>query len=307
MIEVIAHLVPHIMPLYALIAMGYVAGKYFSLQKESLAILSIYLLVPFVMFYGIMKSEITIGVLVIPFAVCIFSSIACLIEYKIAKKFLPEKTMANILGLAAGTGNSGYFGLPVAILLFGEKGAGIYLVTILGLNLFQNTVGFYLTSRGNMTAEESLKKVLKLPVIYAFIIGVICNSAGLKIPDFAESFFTNIRGTYIVIGMMIIGLGLSTIEEFTFNFRFTAIAMLGRNIIWPAIAAAGYFIDHKFFGVFNEDIKNSLILVGIIPLAADTVSIASLLDCHPEDMATAVIISSLFAIIYVPVMVKILL
>lgn len=307
MLEVFLHLAPRITNLYLLIIIGFMAGRYAGVHKESLAALSFYFFIPLVMFYGVMQTDISISVVMMPIAVLIFSSISCFIVFFISRKFLPEKTEANIMALVAGTGNSGYFGIPIALMLFDEKGVGVYITAVLGMTLFQCTLGYYMTSLGHSTAKDSWDKVKKLPVIYAFILGVIFNYAGIKIPAFAQDFFINIRGAYVVIGMMIIGAGIAAIEKFKFNFRFSAFAILARNFVWPVVAITGFYIDQALFRIFDETFRKALVLASIVPIAADTAAISALLKCHPEEMATTVLISSLIAVIYVPIMVSLFL
>lgn len=303
--EIFLHLSPRILPLYLMVYLGYFASKNLKVEKESFAKLSIYILVPFVMFYGVMNAGFSLGVILIPVIIWAVSCAACLIVFKIGKIILTEKTQTNILALAAGTGNSGYFGLPVAMIIFDEKGVGVYLTTVLGMTIFQNTIGYYMTSIGNYSAKESFRGLLKLPVLYAFVIGTLLNSLHFALPEFTKGFFESMRGAYIVIGMMIIGAGLAGISKFAINIKFTVLAFAGRYLIWPLMAFSVYFLDSLFFGLFNEDIRKALVLASAVPLAADTVAFAALLKCHPEEMASAVVLSSLFALFYIPFIVAV--
>jgi predicted permease len=303
--EIIYNLVPRIANLYALIFLGYLSVKYVKIDRNTLAYLSIYFFIPFVMFYGVINAGYSAKVIFLPFFALFFSCVSCFIVFKLSHKFLPEKTQANILALVAGTGNSGYFGIPIALMLFDEKGVGIYITLVLGMTIFQNTVGFYITSLGSYSAKESFYKVIKLPVIYAFFAGCIFNIFHLKMPESTNDFFTNIRGAYIVIGMMIIGAGLASIEKFKVNFKFTTLAIIARNVIWPLVALCAILIDNLFFGIFDKEIKNAILLASIVPIAADSVAIASILKCHPEEMASTVLISSLISIIYIPIILSI--
>ncbi len=258
------------------------------------------------MFMGVMKTNLSLSVIMMPIIVCCISTIACLIVLKLGRFILTEKTQANILALASGTANSGYFGIPIAFMLFEDHIVGLYITTVLGMTIFQNTVGFYITARGNYEPKDALKKVLGLPVIYAFILGVILSYANVEIPESLQEFFRNIQGAYVVVGMMIIGVGLSQIEKLGINWKFTGLAFASRFIIWPAIAFAVYTIDKMTFNFLGPDAWQVLVLAGIVPLAADTVAIAALLDCHPEEMASTVLLSTFFALIYLPIMVSLL-
>ena len=63
-------------------------------------------------------------------------------------------------------------------------------------------------------------------------------------------------------------------------------------------------LDNAYFGIYNKGIHQALILVSIVPLAVNTVVVASLFNIQPEKAATAVLLSTIFALIYVPLMVN---
>ena len=66
-------------------------------------------------------------------------SILLQIFYLIGKMLFKDNTK-NLLALAAGTANTGYFGVPVAIELFGEGIIGILVVAIFGFTVFENSL-----------------------------------------------------------------------------------------------------------------------------------------------------------------------
>ena len=55
--------------------------------------------------------------------------------------------------------------------------------------------------------------------------------------------------------------------------------------------------------LYNNDIYGILILASIVPLAANTVTWATELKAHPEKAAIAVVISTIFALFYIPLIV----
>ena len=80
------------------------------------------------------------------------------------KRLWPDAT-GNILAFTAGTGNTGYFGIALALIVFEPRVADIYIFTVLASFFYESTTGFYITAKGTFTARESLAKVLRLPVL----------------------------------------------------------------------------------------------------------------------------------------------
>jgi malate permease and related proteins len=115
----------------------------------------------------------------------------------------------------------------------------------------------------------------------------------------------HIKGTYIVLGMMIIGLSLATLPHFNLDKKFLGMTFLAKFLAWPVMVLIVNALDAHFFGIYTHDIHKALMLIAIVPIAVNTVIVSSLLDSKSEKAAAAVLLSTLFALVYVPVMVAI--
>lgn len=299
MASVFLTLILKIIPLYILIALGFVAGKYLKVSKETVASLLIYIIAPAIVFNSVFTTTIAANVLFLPVLFFILCCAICLITYVVSKRFWSDSTK-NILAFTAGAGNTGYFGLPVAIALFGNDIAGLVVLSTLGFILYENSLGFFITARGNHTVKESILRIIKLPAIYAFFVGLALNLFGIKLGQIYVDFASLFRGAYTILGMMLIGLGLSSIKKFKFDFKFIAASFLAKFIVWPLIIFLIITADRTFFGFFTEQIYKVMMLISIVPLAANTVAYATELNAHPEKASLAVLLSTLFALFYIP-------
>jgi len=285
-----------------MIVLGFIAGKVLKVDGRSVAALMFYIIVPLVMADAVSRTTVTMGLLLLPLVVFSISTFMCLAFYAIGRRIWQD-SMSNILGMAVGVANVGYFGLPLAILLLDEQGVGLYLTAIMGTNLFESSVGFYITAKGKHTSRDALLKVLKLPLLYAFFVGLAVSLLGWEFPVFVQETVGHMRGTYVVLGMMIIGLGLANITSWKIGFRFMSLAMLAKFVLWPLIIGGVVWLDISWLHLFNDSMHKVLLLLSIMPLAANTVAIATLLDTHPDKVATTVLASTLFAMFYVPLMI----
>ena len=297
--EVFFILLFKLIPLYFIIALGFVAGKFFKVSKESLVFLLIYIIAPLVVFHGVYTTGLSPGTLLLPVVFFAGAAVICLLFYSIGKLFF-EGSTKTLLAFAAASGNTGYFGLPVGVAIFGAEALGTLVLCTLGLIVFENTLGFFITARGEHTAKAALIKVLKLPSIYAFIIAVVVNllqiNLGLAYLDFAQLF----RGAYSVLGMMIIGLGIAGIAKFEFDLKFTGLAFVGKFLVWPALMYLLVSADINSWHLFGDLAHKALLLLSVVPIAANTVAYATELNVHPEKAAVAVLLSTLFALVYIP-------
>ena len=163
-------------------------------------------------------------------------------------------------------------------------------------------MGYYILAKGTLPASECVRKLLHLPAIYAFFGGLALNIYGMGIPEVFVNFMEHIKGTFTVLGMMIIGLGLANLSHFRFDRKFIEVTFFAKFLIWPLIILGLNALDAEFFGIYDATTHKALVLVSIVPMAVNTVIVASLLNSQPEKAASAVLLSTLFALIYVPLM-----
>lgn len=295
-------LLSKLLPLYITVGLGWLAGRYLQASGKHIAGIMLYMVTPAVIFAGVMSAPLTPRVVLLPLLVYSFCSIIALLHLWIARRWLSEA--ANMIPLTVGTGNTGYFGIPVALLLFGEQGLGLYIVCMLGTTLFENSLGFYLAARGRFGVRDCLLKVVRLPSLYAFFLGVALNFSEIGIPALLQPLFDNLRGTYSILGMMIIGMSILNLQGLAGEMRFTMLAFFGKFVAWPVLALAFWWLDSTVLGVYDQAVHRSLLLVSITPVAANTVVIATLLDTSPRQVAGTALLSTVFALLYIPLMVS---
>src|SRR5262249_46379322 len=141
----------------------------------------------------------------------------------------------HILAFSVGSGNTGYFGLPVAVALFGQEAVPWVILAVLGVILYENSLGFFVTARGHHTLRESLGRISRLPSLYAFLAAATLNLGfGYRLPPDVATLADGFRGAYSILGMMMIGLGVAQ-SGLRFDAKFLGLAFLGRFVAWPVV------------------------------------------------------------------------
>lgn len=291
-----------LVPLYVIIGCGYVAGKYLQVQKESISPLLIYIIAPAVIFYGTAQASLTPGLLFLPILTFFLACIISLIFFKIGKRIWSDST-SNILGFTAGTGNTGYFGLPVITLIMGNTILSTVILATMGFLLYENTLGYYLVARNQYTFGQSLIKLIKLPTVYAFILGLLASKLVLVLPDVANTILDQFKGSYTILGMMIIGIGLSQATKIAIDSTLIMLSFLAKFIIWPLMILGTIFLDQQFTHLFTPTINQVLIILSCVPLAANTVTFATELKAQPEKAAITVLLSTIFSLFFIPALI----
>jgi hypothetical protein len=291
-----------ILPLYTNIVLGYLATRLLKVDRAGAAALLFYLMAPIVVFSATMGVHLDAAVALLPLFLFLFSSLMAVAALWLFKRLWPDAT-GNILAFTAGTGNTGYFGIALALIVFEPRVADIYIFTVLASFFYESTTGFYITAKGTFTARESLAKVLRLPVLYAFLLALILNLAGVRLPESLAEYLGQFRIAYSIIGIMLIGMGLVGFRQGRgVDRRFLALTLAIKHLLWPALIALIIWFDTRFFGLLHRDLYRVMFVFAIVPLAGNTVTLAVLLNARPEKAALAVLLSTLLSIITIPFM-----
>lgn len=292
-----------IAPLYMNMLLGYAAVKFLDTSRDTIARLMFFMINPIIIFNGVLNTKINASALSLPVVVFCVSTFLCLTFYNLSKRIWDDQTV-NLVAFGAGTGNTGYFGLPIALLFFNDRGEGLYIMSFFGMTLYENTLGYYICTKGTVAPEEGWKKLLTLPTLHAFLLALIINLSGIGMPAVFTEFMIHIKGTYAVLGMMIIGLSLANIKRFAIDVTYLSTALLAKFILWPLCMFITILLDQYTIGLFDSEMRSALMLVAIVPMAVNTVVFAAMLKMHPEKAAGAVLLSTLLALVYVPFMVS---
>lgn len=302
--DVFLTLVIRLLPLYLLIGLGYLAKRYLSVDKDHIAKLLIYILSPAILFHGAYTSPLTAGSLTLPIVFFVVCCAMCVAAYVISS-LLWNDSRRNIAAFTSGTGNTGYFGLPVALALFGESSISLMVLAMMGFLAYETSLGLFIAARGARSVKKSLATVFSIPGPYAFALGILLNVTSMQLGATYESFILNARGAFTVLGMMMIGLAMADIKKGTFDIRFLATVFSFKFFLWPLTILSLLWLDTHILSLWSKEIHDVMILLSIVPLAANTVVWATEFKSYPSSAALAVFSSTAFALVYIPAMVYI--
>jgi hypothetical protein len=288
------------------VVIGFLSGRFSNVERDSIASLLFYFIAPIVFFAipaSVHLSFSSLGMILITF---ILASLLGFFTYWLYGKFW-QGSERNILALSAGTANTGYVGLPIATALFDDYTLSIYVLGLIGVNIYESSVGCYFCARSISTFKQSVMKVLRLPMLNAFFFGCLLSLIGFHLPNFLDDFVNNMKGAFSILGMVTIGLALSKIQTFELDLKFTAAAFASKFLFYPILFNLFILLDKFIFGWYDISYYNAMQLLSIAPLATNTIVIASQYKIYPEKMATAVLLSLIFVLIYMPIMATIFL
>ena len=84
------------------------------------------------------------------------------------------------------------------------------------------------------------------------------------------------------------------------NARLTGLLFSIKFLLWPACTYGFALLDREVLGLFDSTVHTLLLIIGVVPLAGNTVTFATQLKLRPGEAATVVLESTVFAVVYIP-------
>ncbi|GEM_PF-732614 len=289
-----------VLPLYLMIAIGWFAGRYAEVSDKQIADFTIHFIAPPVLFCMAWQTDLDIGT---SFAFILTLTLLTLFmagtSYLYGKKLWGDKRK-NLFSHQILGSNTGYFGIPVVFALFSEQTANAWVLVMMVSTILHTSLGYWILATGNLSPMDGLKRLLKLPLFWAMVIGLAFGFGGIPWVDGLEETLSMFKGAYFVLGMAIIGLSMAKISRVHFDFNYIWNAALWRFPVWSLAAFAIVLADIWFFDVLPSDYRAFIILYAAMPLPANSVAYAAQLNVHPQKAASAVLATTLIALAYIP-------
>jgi predicted permease len=292
-----------LMPIYLTMGMGYFLSKQAGNITSQLALLQIYFLAPLVICLNVMKLDFEVTMLWLPLTalfVCFF--ISTMVFQLLRAVQNPDYA---IIAQGSGTANTGYLGVPIALIVFPPDMLPLYMLGIVATIIFENTLGYYFLARGQFSPKDALLKLLKLPTIYALILGLFLGHLDFTLPEMWKNFERDILGAYVVLGALIIGFGLSGVEWKKFDAPLISTFLSIKFLVWPVFVFLLVLLDQITINILTADMHKILLLMSCLPMAANTAAFAALFNTKPSQTALAVALSTLCGLIAIPLYITI--
>ena len=228
-------------PPLAIAAAGYLLGRWKDVDIEPLSTVTIYLLMPALVFHSITTMPIspeTAGALVATMVA--FTGVLAVVAGTVGSLAGESGVVLRGGAMAAAIPNAGNFGIPVATFAFGDVGRTTAVLFVLVQNVLMYTVGVYaLSSGGEETHLAALKRVLALPLTWAVGLAGVVLALGVVPPEGGP-----VMGTVSMVGdasipvfLVILGLQLADMRPASALRR--TLPMVGvKVLVAPVVALA---------------------------------------------------------------------
>lgn len=159
-------------PPLAIAALGYLLGRWRDVDVESLSTVTIYLLMPALVFHSL--ATMPIGgdtALSLVAVMVVFTAILAVVSFVVARAAGETGSVLSGATLTGAFPNAGNFGIPVATFAFGDVGRTTAVLFVVVQNVLLYTLGVYYLSKGDRTTGRATaaRRVLTLPITWAVI------------------------------------------------------------------------------------------------------------------------------------------
>jgi len=290
-----------IIPVCLIFLLGYIGQKALRMDIKSVSTAGLYLTVPALMFRTFYQTEINQAFLQMVIYVFLLSFIIIWLMKGLAflKKYSPSVTSALILSTAFM--NNGNFGAPVMLFAYGEKGFE-YAVIILTLHTtIISTFGVYYAAKGNTDIRGALLSVVRIPMIWGSIAGLLWQYLNLPLPENVYNAISLVAEAAIPIVMITLGMQLADLKPHNLQWGKISLALFVRLIISPIIAwGIAYCLGAEPL------LTKVMIVSAAMPAAAITTMYALQYDSEPDLVSSITLFGTLSSIITLSILLTIL-
>ena len=281
----------NLLPILLIAGAGYVAGKWLKVEARSISRVVFYLFSPCLLFDLLVTNQFEGGDMLrmVGFAVASISTVA-VITWMLGRLIrLERKTLAAVL-LCTLTINAGNYGLSLNLFAFGEEGlahASLFFVTSA---IITYTLGVTVASAGRASLPDSLKGLLKIPVMYMVPLALLFITLDWELPLFLDRSVSLLSDAAIPGMLLVLGLQLGKNNR---RIRDVRALLLATGMRLLGGMGAGLLLA-PLFGLGGMA-YNAGVLESSMPTAVLSTILATEYDAEPAFVTTVVFATTLLS------------
>ena len=255
-----------ILPIIALAGVGVVLGRLRDIDIEPLNTVTVYVLVPALIFHSIATASFggatlaRIGVATVAYLVAMI-----VVAEAVGRLFGLDEPILSALVLVSAFPNSGNYGIPLSEFAFGAEGRSAAVVYLTAQAVLLYTGGIYIAQRsGGTHGFSGMKRALQIPLVYAVIAGVLARWLGVVPPADGTAMATIalVGNASIPVMLLILGIQLAD-TDYGAALSQVGIASVLKMAVAPAVGVAIALV----VGFENPTVARTFVLECATPAA----------------------------------------
>ncbi|MFC7393628.1 AEC family transporter [Scopulibacillus cellulosilyticus] len=289
-----------LIPIFMIFGIGFVGQKLFGFETKNLSTMALYLMSPFLVFRTFYKTHFTINHVYILLYAVVLCVVLILIVFAVG--LIRGYTQKEICGMILSSVfmNNGNYGTPLVLFAFGKQALNYAVVLMIVQQLVMSTVGIYFAARGGEQGSggfrTAFKSVIRMPMVYAAIIGGLLNICHVPIGKPMADGVGMVADAAIPTIMIILGMQLAKIPLKNVVLEKVSYSLIIRLVISPLIALLLTLILPV-----DSALKHIMILMAAMPSAANTTMFAVQFNTEVDFVSSSTLLSTCLSVITLPI------
>jgi predicted permease len=208
--QILTILLTTVAPIVLVAGLGALFNRWKRIETNGLSTLVVYIGSPALAFHSIATSAIDAGELsqLVLFAIlCVV--IITAVGWLITVGARMDRLTSSAFVLSTALINGLNYGVPLNEFAFGQAGLARAIIVGVIFAMYSFSVGVFLASWGKASTRQALLNMLKIPLPYAAILGLVVNLTGTPVPPLALRFAQILGGLAIPLMLLLLGIQIS--------------------------------------------------------------------------------------------------
>lgn len=278
----------NILPIMMVAAFGYLLARRFTLHVNTLSRVVFNVLSPCLVFASLANSQLPGSELIelVGFSILNILAIGGL-AFLLARLMRLDRVETATLLIVAMFVNGGNYGLTLLQLRYGDMGLSRGVVYYVTSTVMVYTLGVLIASMGRVSGRETMKRMAKLPAVYAALLAVIVYSFKIPIPAPIMSGIEITGQGAIPVMLLVLGMQIADMRPDD-----------GGRYVWPAVGLR--LIIGPVVGLLVAMViglqgvsRSAMIIESAMPTAVINLILASEFGLPTTNVARIVVLSTL--------------
>ncbi|MCI0478574.1 MAG: AEC family transporter [Anaerolineales bacterium] len=289
-----------ILPVFVMIAIGYVAGRFLSFDLKTLSRFGLYVLVPCMVFTAMARTTIA----PIEFGQIVLFQLLTLVPLYGISEFAArllrlDRAATSSFHISILFTNCVNIGFPILLLAYSPAAVERGVIYMIVMQVVLQTLGVYLAARGNANIRDAITRVAQMPGMYAMGLGIAVNALAIQIPAPIFDPLKLVGDSILPFLLVVLGMQLAAV-----SLHGQWLTASAATIIRLVVAAGVSIAVGNLMGL-PEITRRALILENSMPTAIFGVALAQEFDAAPDLITTVIFISTLASMFTLTVLIAI--
>jgi predicted permease len=207
-VNTMPNIIEIVLPTFIVIFIGYLLGKLTKIDVAPVVDISLYVAVPALVIVSLAGAKIVLFDAAKVWAAALIITFGCLLVAWLVFKILRQKHSGLYVSIAIM--NTANIPFPVIYLAYGAEGLAAATLFFIPNLLLIYTLGIYVMAGRHW--KDNIKEVFRLPLVYAFALGLTFNFLDIRLPELVFNALDFIAMMAIPLFLLVLGHNLSRVR-----------------------------------------------------------------------------------------------